>query len=55
MAYPDEDRIETSLIKGQVELQREGADGKIIPLLTMKPTDLAIFQKSNNKISDPNN
>ena len=51
MAYPDEDRIETSLINGQVELQRIETNGKIIPLLKMKPTDLAIFQKSNNEIS----
>ena len=51
MAYPDEDKIETSLINGSVELQRMEPNGKIIPLLKMKPTDLAIFQKSNNEIS----
>jgi transmembrane sensor len=51
MAYPDEDRIETSLINGYVELQRTEPDGKPIPLLKMKPTDLAIFQKSNNEIN----
>ncbi len=51
MAYPDEDRIETSLINGSVELQRTDPDGKVISLLKMKPTDLAIFQKSNNEIS----
>ncbi|HUX59268.1 MAG TPA: FecR domain-containing protein [Bacteroidales bacterium] len=51
MAYPDDDRIETSLIDGQVELQRTEINGKEITLLTMKPTDLAIFQKSSNKIS----
>jgi transmembrane sensor len=51
MAYPDEDRIETSLINGRVELQRKDTDGKLIPLLKMKPTDLAIFKKSNNEIS----
>ena len=50
MAYPDEDRIETSLINGKVELQMEGVNGKITPLLEMKPTDLAIFDKNNNKI-----
>ncbi len=50
MAYPDEERIETSLINGRVELQRENPDGKVIPLLKMKPTDLAIFQKNNNEI-----
>jgi transmembrane sensor len=51
MAYPEEDRIETSLIIGQVKLQRTESDGKIIPMLEMRPTDLAIFQKSNNELS----
>ena len=51
LAYPDEDRIETSLINGQVELQHLDSEGNIIPLLKMKPTDLAVFQKSSNKIS----
>jgi ferric-dicitrate binding protein FerR (iron transport regulator) len=51
LAYPDEERIETSLINGCVEIQIAEPDGKIIPLLKMKPTDLSIFQKSNNKIS----
>jgi transmembrane sensor len=50
MAYPDEYRIETSLIKGRIELQREEPDGKIIPLLDMKPTDMAVFQNGDNKI-----
>ena len=51
MAYHDEDIIETSLINGHVELQRTTSDGKLVPLLKMKPTDLAIFQKFNNEIS----
>jgi len=51
MAYPEEDRIETSLINGNVELQRTGSDGKIIPMLKMSPTDLAIFHKNNYNIS----
>jgi ferric-dicitrate binding protein FerR (iron transport regulator) len=50
MAYPDEEKIETSLIDGKVELQRMGPDKKVIPLLIMKPTDLAVFQKFNNEI-----
>ena len=50
MAYPDEDRIETSLINGKVELQRTVTNGEMIFLLTMKPTDLAIFQKENSEI-----
>jgi len=51
MAYPDADRIETSLINGSVELQRTETDGNVIPLLKMKPTDLAIIQKNNTEIS----
>lgn len=50
LAYPGEDRIETSLISGQVELQRMDPEGKLIPPLKMKPTDLAIFQKSSSEI-----
>jgi len=51
MAYPDENRIETSLINGSVELQRTEPDGKPVSLLKMKPTELAIFQTSHGKIS----
>lgn len=51
MAYPDEDRIETSLINGRVDLQRSGPNRKEITLLKMKPTDLAVFQISNHKIN----
>jgi ferric-dicitrate binding protein FerR (iron transport regulator) len=51
MAYPDDDKIEISLINGQVVLQQAEQNEKEIPILKMKPTDLAIFQKSNNEIS----
>jgi transmembrane sensor len=51
MAYPDEDKIETSLINGQVELQRKEKDGQLISLLKMEPTDLVVFKKSNNEIT----
>lgn len=51
MAYPDEDRIETSLICGLVELQRLEPGGNITPLINMNPNDLTIFQKINNEIS----
>ena len=54
MAYPDEDRIETSLINGKVELQMIRHDGKPIPLVQMKPAELAVFQKSNSEISTRN-
>ena len=51
MAYPDVDRNETSLINGQIELQRTESDGKVITMLKMKPTDMAIFKKSKKEIS----
>lgn len=51
MSYPDDDRIETSLIEGCVELQKTDSHGKSIPLVKMKPTDLAIFQKSNDEFT----
>ncbi len=51
MAYPDENRIETSLINGHVELVREELNGNLISLLDMKPTDLAIFNKEVKEIS----
>jgi ferric-dicitrate binding protein FerR (iron transport regulator) len=51
MSYPDEDRIETSLIEGYVELQQTQPDGKIITLSRMTPTELAVFHISNNEIS----
>jgi transmembrane sensor len=52
MAYPDEDRIETSLINGKIELEKASPNGKIIPLLKMKPQDFAVFKKSNNEITN---
>jgi ferric-dicitrate binding protein FerR (iron transport regulator) len=51
MAYPDDYRIETSLVNGSVEVNRTGPDGKSITLLKMKPTDLAIFNKSDKEIN----
>jgi transmembrane sensor len=50
LAYPDDDKIEISLINGEVVLLRAEQGKKEIPLLKMKPKDLAIFQKSNNEI-----
>jgi transmembrane sensor len=51
LAYPDEDKIETSLIEGSVNLQRIAPSGNVITMIKMKPTDLSTYQKSNNKIS----
>lgn len=50
-AYPDEGRIETSLINGQVELQKILPNLRSVALLTMKPSDMVIFEKSNGTIS----
>jgi transmembrane sensor len=50
MAYPDESGIETTLITGKVELQRVESDGKITRMGKMKPNDMAVFQKSNDKV-----
>jgi ferric-dicitrate binding protein FerR (iron transport regulator) len=51
MSYPEEDRIETSLIEGCVELQQTQAGGKVITISRMKPNELAIFYTSNNETS----
>lgn len=52
MAYPDEYKIETSLINGSVELQRIKPDGKVITLSKMKPTDLVILNRYDYEISN---
>jgi transmembrane sensor len=51
MAYPDEARIETLLIKGKVELELVDQKGNIIPLIKMKSTDMAIFKKAGNELN----
>lgn len=49
LAYPGEDRIETSLLKGEVELQK--MDGKSqIKIAEMEPSDLIIYQKSSKDV-----
>jgi transmembrane sensor len=50
LAYPDEDRIETSLISGKVDLQSIGLNGQVLQLLKMKPTDLAVYQKISKSV-----
>jgi ferric-dicitrate binding protein FerR (iron transport regulator) len=45
LAYPDEDKIETSLVNGIVEIRRMEDEGRHVTLLTMKPTDMAVYQK----------
>jgi ferric-dicitrate binding protein FerR (iron transport regulator) len=48
MAYPDENKIETSLIEGIVELQKDGSDKA---LYRMKPSDVTIYFKEEENIS----
>jgi ferric-dicitrate binding protein FerR (iron transport regulator) len=48
-AYADDDRIETSLINGKVELSRVKPDGEIVSLKNMKPNDLIIYNKANHE------
>lgn len=50
LAYPEEDKIETSLISGKVELKMPEPGSNGITQMKMKPTDLAIFQKTNNEL-----
>jgi hypothetical protein len=49
LAYPGEDRIETSLLKGEVELQKKKGESQI-NIAEMEPTDLIIYQKSSKDI-----
>lgn len=51
LAYPDEGRIETSLINGSVEIQRLDGNRNSTELYKMKPYDLAIYQKKDKKIN----
>jgi transmembrane sensor len=50
LAYPEEDKIETSLISGMVELRMPESVSNGVTHMKMKPTDLAIFQKTNNEL-----
>lgn len=51
LAYPGEDRIETSLIEGVVRMQRIMPDGKVVHLAEMKPTDLVIYNRYSNEMT----
>jgi len=51
MAYPEEDKIETSLIKGVVVLQRSDPKKGTVTLVEMKPADLVIYRKTDKKIT----
>jgi transmembrane sensor len=51
MAYPDDEKVETSLIEGQVELQRSDTRGNVVLLAKMKPKDFIVYQRNNSKIT----
>lgn len=50
MSYPEENKIETSLISGSVELLKSESIKKVSPLIKMKPGEMAIYQKDNKKL-----
>lgn len=50
MSYPEEDKIETSLISGSVELLKSESSKETSPLVKMKPGELAIYHKDNEAI-----
>jgi len=52
LAYPGEDRVETSLINGIVELRKSIQGETAETLYEMKPTDYIIYNKLTNEISN---
>jgi len=51
MAYPEEDKVETSLISGNVELIKQLSGGKSEALYLMNPADLTIYNKKSDEIA----
>lgn len=51
MAYPDENKIETSLISGSVELRRSLPSGKTETFYKMNPRDLSVYDKDNKQLA----
>jgi ferric-dicitrate binding protein FerR (iron transport regulator) len=49
MAYPDENKVEATLITGSVELMKSLPDKKIATLYKMNPDDHTVFYKDNNE------
>ena len=47
-AYNDDDYIETVLVKGKVQLEKE-VNGKIVPVKTLKPNQRVVYNRSTNK------
>jgi len=50
MAYPEENKIETSLIDGNVEIKKPGKVRASETIYKMKPTDLATYNKVNQEV-----
>lgn len=50
MAYPEENRIETSLIEGKVEFQLTSGK-KCSTVLEMKPEDMIIYSRENGELT----
>jgi ferric-dicitrate binding protein FerR (iron transport regulator) len=50
MAYPDENKIETTLIEGSVEMIKASSDEKGTSLYKMNPSDHTVYYKENNEI-----
>jgi ferric-dicitrate binding protein FerR (iron transport regulator) len=50
LAYPEEDKIETSLINGVVKMQRIDESEGVVKLADMNPSDLVVYNKSNREI-----
>ena len=50
IAYPDEKKIETTLIMGSVELFKSLSGGKTKPLYKMNPYDHAVYNKDNDNV-----
>lgn len=50
MAYPEEDKIETSLIDGIVEIQKESTTGNPDIAYMLKPKELAVYNKNDGNI-----
>lgn len=50
MAYPNENKVETSLINGTVELRKPSPDGKVKTLIRMNPNDYSIYNRESSEI-----
>jgi len=50
MAYPDEDRLETSLIDGNVEIFKQLSDGELAHLFKMNKHDHVVYLENEDKI-----